>query len=531
VSLAGDLRQRPGWTLVATGLGLFVIFLDATIVNVALPAIQHDLGVGESGVQWVVAAYSLTMAAFMMAGGTLGDVRGRRLAFIAGLVVFSLASAACAAANGIAFLTAARAVQGVAAAVVNVSSLALVGAAFPEARAKAKAIGIWTGIAAVGFTIGPAVGGVLTEAIGWRSVFLIGPVIGAIAIVLTVRFVVESRNPAQRGFDLPGQVLFVVGVGALTFGLIQGPHRGWLSAVIVGAFALAGAALAVFVRAEVRSAEPMMDLRVFRDRVYSTALYAAFAPLFSMYGTLLIVTQYFQNVRDYSPEKAGLLTLTAGVPVVVLSPYAGRIVAARGGRLPTLIGLACATAGAGLLAASHASHVAVLTVSLMLLGAAGALAVASATSVAMSAIPAERSGMASGILSTQRGLGSTAGFAIMGSVLAATVAAVLPQRLEPYIPDTAARTAVVDQVVQQANPQAIVGLIGPGKPLPEQASTDQDVLQATDGAFIAGIRLAMLVAFAVDASALVLVWWLFPRRRARAPDAESHRVKRAEQGR
>jgi len=208
-------RQRQAWTLAATGLGLFTVFLDASIVNVALPAIQDDFDTGESGLQWVVAGYSVTMA-FMMAGGTLGDARGRRLAYVGGLVLFGLASLACSAATGIEMLALARGIQGVGAAVVNVASVALVGAAFTDPGAKTRAIGIWTGIAAVGFGLGPAVGGVLTEHVGWRSVFLINPVVALVAIALTLRFVAESRDPAHRGFDLPGQVLFVVSVGALT---------------------------------------------------------------------------------------------------------------------------------------------------------------------------------------------------------------------------------------------------------------------------------------------------------------------------
>lgn len=510
MSAAGP-TPRAGWTLVATGLGLFMVFLDATIVNVALPDIQNDFGAGESGIQWVVAAYSMTMAMFMMAGATFGDLRGRRLAYIAGIVLFSLASLACAAAPGVAFLTVVRGVQGVGAAVVNVASLALVGAAYREPRAKARAIGIWTGIAAVGFTFGPMIGGVLTEQVGWQSVFLINPIVGAVALLLTVRFVAESSDPANCGFDLPGQVLFIFGVGALTFVLIEAPYLGWGSPAILAGAVAAIVTLTAFVSFELRTPRPMMDLRVFRDPVYSTSIYVVFAVLFCVYGTLLIMTQYFQNVLAYSPEEAGLMTMAMGIPVIVLAPLTGRIVSARGGRWPTLLGLASAVTGAGILVLSSASHIAVTEVALAFVGASGAVAVASATSIAMASIAPERSGMASGILSSQRALGSTAGFAIMGSVLAGTLAIVLPGRLEPYIPDQATLTTVVDQVVADANPQAVTALIGPGKPLPDDVTTDEEILAATDDAFIVGIRVAMLVGFTVVLSALVLAWFMFPR--------------------
>jgi EmrB/QacA subfamily drug resistance transporter len=508
---APEAKGRPAWTLVATGLGLFMIFLDAMIVNVAIPDIQHDFDTGESGIQWVVAAYSLTMAMFMMSGATFGDHRGRRVAYLVGLVLFCGASLACALAPDLAVLVSARGVQGIGAAVVNVASLALVGAAYPDPREKAKAIGIWTGIASVGLVIAPTLGGFMTEQIGWRSIFVFNPIVGLVAFVLTLRFVAETRDPTPRSYDPLGQVLFIVGIGAVTFALIQGPHRGWLSPAILGTFALAAVMLAAFVRVELRSDDPMMDVRVFRSPVYSAAIYTVFAVLFCIYGTIFVVTQYFQNVRAYSPEKTGILMLAMGLPTIFLAPTAGRIVAARGARAPALAGIALAVLGTGLLATAGARFLPVTLIGLCFVGGAGGLAVAAGTSEAMSGISHERSGMASGILSSQRALGSTAGFAVMGSVLAATVSFTLPDKLETLIPNEQQRTEVVDQVVDDANPQAVVALVGPGEPLPDDVTVDDDVLDAADDAFIAGIRLAMLVGFAVALSALVLGWLLFPR--------------------
>jgi EmrB/QacA subfamily drug resistance transporter len=512
--MTGEATSPRGvQTLVATGLGLFMIFLDAMIVNVAIPDIQREFNAGESGIQWVVAAYSLTMAMFMMSGGTFGDHYGRRLAYIIGIVVFCVASVGCGLAPGIEVLVVARGFQGIGAAVVNVASLALVGAAFPDPKAKARAIGIWTGIAAIGLAIGPTLGGFLTEDVGWRSIFLFNPLIGILAIVLTLRFVRESRDPASRSFDVPGQLLFIAGIGALTYALIQGGHSGWLSAVILGSFAAAAVVLVLFVRYELRVRDPMMDIRVFKNGVYDAAIYAVFATLFCVYGTLFVITQYFQNVRTYSPEQTGLLMLAMTIPTIVLSPITGRVVAARGARHPTLIGLGCVAIGTGILAASDASELWVTLVGLMFVGAAAGVSVAAATSEAMGTIPPERSGMASGILSSQRALGSTAGFAIMGSILAVTVSVVLPHDLEPIITDAAQRDQVVDRVVDDANPQAVASLIGPGKPLPDNVAEDDEVLNAADDAFIDGIRIAMLVGFVVSVSSLVIGWWLFPRRR------------------
>jgi EmrB/QacA subfamily drug resistance transporter len=511
----GARTGSPGWTLVATGLGLFMIFLDAMIVNVAIPDIQREFDAGETGLQWVVAAYSLTMAMFMMSGGTFGDHYGRRLGYVAGIAIFCAASVACGLAPGIEVLVVARGFQGVGAAIVNVASLALVGAAFPDPRAKARAIGIWTGIAAIGLAIGPTLGGILTEDVGWRSIFLFNPIIGVLAIVLTYRAVAESRDPASRSFDVPGQLLFIAGIGALTYALIQGGHDGWTSPVILGCFAGAVVMLVVFVRYELHAPDPMMDVRVFTNRVYDAAIYAVFGTLFCVYGTLFLITQYFQNVRAYSPEKTGVLLLAMTIPTIVLSPITGRVVASRGARGPTLIGLSSVVAGTALLA-TDASNLAIALVGIALVGVAAGMSVAAATSEAMGSIPPERSGMASGILSSQRALGSTAGFAIMGSILAVTIAAALPGDLERVLPNQQRRDAVVDRVVDDANPQAVAGLIGPGRPLPRDAAEDRAVLDAADDAFVDGIRIAMLVGFLVSFSALLVSWWLFPRGRDQA---------------
>lgn len=509
--MAGNPRPHGGMTLVATGLGLFMIFLDATIVNVAIPDIQRHFDTGEAGIQWVVAAYSLTMAMFMMTGATFGDLRGRRRAYVIGIVLFSVASAACSAAPTLWFLVGARGLQGIGAAVVNVASLALVGAAFPDPKEKMKAIGLWTGIATIGLAIGPTVGGYLSDEVGWRSIFVFNPVIGVVAIVLTYLFITESRDPAPRSFDVPGQLLFIVGIGALTLALIQAPQSGWLSPEMIGAYVVAIVGLTVFVRTEMRSRDPMMDVRVFRSDVYTTSLYTVFAILFCVYGSLFIVTQYFQNVREYSPEKTGVLMLALSIPSIILAPIAGRITAARGGRGPALIGGVFVVLGTGLWVVGDASRLPLTLVALACLGIAAGIGVPSATSVSMVDISPERSGMASGILSSQRALGSTAGFAIMGSILAITVSTVLPGQIDQYVTDPAQRDEVVSTVADDANPEAITSLIGPGKPLPDDVREDDDVRAATDDVFVDGIRLAMLAGMLVALSALVLGWFVFPR--------------------
>jgi EmrB/QacA subfamily drug resistance transporter len=512
--MSGPTTSNPRGTLVATGLGLFMIFLDATIVNVALPDIQSEFDVGEQGLQWVVAAYSLTMGMFMMSSASIADLHGRRRLFVAGILVFAGASIACGVAPNIVALSFARGAQGVGAAMVNVASLALVSAAYPDPDAKAKAIGAWTGIAAIGLAIGPTLGGILTESVGWRSIFLINGIVGAIAIVLVLRFVAESKDPSNRGLDPVGQILFIVGIGALTYALIEAPHSGWLSPEILLLIVASIVVLVVFVVAELRNRQPMMDVRVFRDPVYSTAIGTIFAVLFGIYGTMLVVTQYFQNVRDYSAIDAGFLMLAMCLPTVVFAPLAGRLAARLGGRRPTLVGVLSLTLGLVVLAVGVGGLLGATLVGLAFIGAAGGLAVAPATSVAMSSIPPDRAGMASGIMSAQRALGSTAGFAIMGSILAMVVSATLPSKLEPLIPDPTERDEAVEAIVDSANPRAAVGLIGPQQPISDvPVSETEGVVDAADDAFVEGIRAALVVATLLAVAALVAGYLAFPRGR------------------
>ena len=509
---AATFSARQRLTLLATSVGLFMIFLDATIVNVALPDIQEDFDAGEQGLQWVVAAYSLTMGMFIMSAATLADQRGRRRVYIAGMALFAGASALCGLAPTLLVLNIGRALQGVGAATVNVASLALVSAAFLDPKAKAKAIGIWTGIASVGLAIGPTVGGFLTETLGWRSIFFVNVGIAAVGILLVRAFVEESHDPTPRGLDLPGQVLFIVAVGALTYALIEGPHSGWLSPVILGLLIGSAVLVVAFVVAELRARDPMMDVRVFRDRVYTVAILTLFAALFAIYGLLLIITQYFQNVEDYSPELAGCLMLAFTVPTIILAPISGGLAGRSGGRRPTLAGMTLLVLGLGVVAAGIGGSLPVVLVGLLLCGCAGGLVVAPTTNVAMASIPPERSGMASGIMSAQRALGSTAGFAIMGSVLAAVVATTLPAKFAPYLSEPALSEAV-DVVVEDANPRAVVSLMGPGEPLPDSITEQDELVEAADDSFVEGIRAAIAVGGGLVLVVLVAGFVVFPKGR------------------
>ncbi len=415
-------------TLVATGLGLFMIFLDALIVNVALPAIQRDYGVGEAGLQWIVTAYSLGMAISIMSAATLADLHGRRKLYVIGIALFTISSVACGLAPNLAVLNLSRGIQGVAAATVNVASLALLSATFSDPKQKARAIGIWTAIASVAVAIGPTLGGVLVQNIGWRSIFLVNVPVGLAVIFLTFRHVAESRDERERHFDLWGQILFIVAIGSLAFAVIEGPKMGWGSALILGLLLLAAGTLAAFIIWERRSPDPMMDLSLFGDRTYRLAIGTIFAVLFAVYGMLLVTTQYLQNVRGFSPIDTGLLLLPFSATQTFVSLKVGVLVGRIGARPPVLTGLLSMILGLAIMAVGVQTGIIVLAVGLVLTALGCSLCMTPTTSLAMTAVPRERAGMASGIMSAQRAIGSTVGFAVLGSILAAWLGATLESR-------------------------------------------------------------------------------------------------------
>ena len=316
-------ENRKWWTLAAVAFGLFMIMLDNTVVNVALPSIQRDLDARLSELEWIVTGYALTFAALILTGGKLADLLGRRRVFISGLFVFTMASLACALAPSAEFLIGARVVQGAGAALMNPATLSIISATFPP-RERGAAIGIWAGVSATALAIGPLVGGLLTEHVGWSSIFYINVPIGAIAIVASFLLIDESRDlsDGQRP-DLPGLVSSGIGLFALTYGLIEGGQKGWTSALILGAFALAAVALALFVVLESRQRAPMLDLSLFRNRTFFGANLTILMVALAMFGVFFFVSLYMQNVLGYSPVKAGAAFLPMTLLITVTAPLTG----------------------------------------------------------------------------------------------------------------------------------------------------------------------------------------------------------------
>jgi EmrB/QacA subfamily drug resistance transporter len=330
--------RRKWWTLGAVAVGLFMIMLDNTVVNVALPSIQRDLGTDLSELEWIVAGYALTFAALMLIGGKLADAYGRRRIFVLGIVVFTLSSLWCGLAGSGEALIAARVVQGVGAALMNPATLSIIAATFPP-KERGTAIGIWAGVSALALAIGPLVGGLLTEHLDWSWVFFVNVPVGVAGILASYVLIDESRDETHERLDVPGLVTSGVGLFALTYGLIEANQYGWSSTRIVGAFAVAAVALTAFVVLERRQRAPMLDLTLFRSGTYAGANLAMLLVALAMFGVFFFVSLYMQNILGYSAVEAGAAFLPMTVMVILVAPVAGKLSDRHGSRWLMVTGM------------------------------------------------------------------------------------------------------------------------------------------------------------------------------------------------
>ena len=401
-------------------LSLFLVGMDVTIVNVALPSIGRDFRAPVSGLQWTVDAYALVVASLLMLSGSVGDRVGRRAVFQVGLCLFTLGSLACSLAPSLGWLIAFRALQAVGGSMLNPVAMAIVTNTFTEPAERAKAIGLWGSVFGLSLALGPVIGGALVDSTGWRGVFWVNIPVGIAAIALTARYVPESRAAVKRRLDPLGQVLVTAVLGTLSYGIIEGPDLGWGSAPVVACFAVAAAATAVLLAWSRRAAQPLLDLRFFRSLPFSGAAVTAITGMCAFSGFLFLITLYLQEVRGYSALTAALFLVPMALVMACSAPLCGRVIAAHGTRAPLLVAGAGITAGGVLLALLTAASPAwYVLLSCVVLGAGMGWVNAPVTNNAVSGMPRSRAGTASGIASTSRQVGSSLGVAVTGSVLAA----------------------------------------------------------------------------------------------------------------
>jgi len=414
---------RPRAVLAVCCLSLFIVGVDNTIVNVALPAIRDDLQASVAGLQWTVDAYTLVLASLLMLAGSTADRVGRRRVFQLGLATFTLASLLCSLAPGLGWLVAARALQAVGGSMLNPVAMSIITNTFTEPRERARAIGVWGAVIGISLALGPVLGGTLVDTVGWRGVFWVNVPVGVAALLLTRAYVPESRAPRARRPDPVGQLLVAAGLAGLVGGVIEGPGRGWHSPLILGLFAGAVVAALLLVRHELRRDEPLIDVRFFRSAPFSGATATAVCAFAALGGFLFLNTIYLQDVRGYSPLTAGLCTLPLAAVTVVAAPLSGRIVGSRGPRGPLVAaGIAIAASALALVGLTAHTSLPQLLATYVVFGTGFGLVNAPITNAAVSGMPREQAGVAAAVASTSRQVGQSLGVAVLGSLVVAGVA-------------------------------------------------------------------------------------------------------------
>ncbi|MEV6925166.1 DHA2 family efflux MFS transporter permease subunit [Dactylosporangium sp. NPDC051485] len=401
-------------------IGQFMVLLDSTIVGAALPDMRNRLHTDLFGLQWIVDAYVLLVAMLLLSGGVFADRFGRKRIYLSGVVVFTLASVVCALAPSLGWLITGRVLQGIGAAALSPGSLALLAAAYPVPQERVKAIGLWAGISGIGLAAGPLAGGILVDAFDWRAIFLVNVPIGVALVLAALPTLGESRNTNAPAIDVPGTILSILGVGALTYGLIEGGAKGWTSGIILGSFAAAVVITIAFLVVEGRRPAPMLPLRLFRNALFTVSNSAMVMVGFALMGSVFFFSQFFVTVQGASVLVAGLETLPTSLGMAIVSPYAGRLAAKYGFRVVVTSGLVLAGLGLLTLGVVHADTGYVnVWWRLTIIGAGFALTMSPLTGAAIQSVNPQEGGLASGISSTSRQIGAVLGVAVLGAIVTA----------------------------------------------------------------------------------------------------------------
>ncbi|NRQ49278.1 MFS transporter [Aeromicrobium stalagmiti] len=409
--------RRNIWALVAVALATFMTYLDNNIINVALPVIEEDLGLSTAGMEWVVSSYILTFAGLMLIGGRLADLMGRRRIFLVGLGIFTAASFAAGLSGNVETLIASRAIQGVGAALLTPTTLAIISATFTDKRERNVAVGIWGAVGALALAAGPLLGGVLSEHVAWEWIFFINVPLGAITAGLAVWAISESRDPVERRLDLWGLVASTISLSTLTFALIEGNGRGWSSSEILGTFAVAALTAAWFVVVETTVEDPMVDLALFRDRVFSGALVSLMLWAFGLFGIYFFTSLYLQSVLGFSPTKAGLTFVPMALCMAVAAASSETIARRFGAHRSVSLGMGLmGVAIASVAIFGQDASMLDLMPSFVAIGIGGGLTMP-LTATVLGIMPQDQAGVASGVFNTSRELAGLLGITVIGVIL------------------------------------------------------------------------------------------------------------------
>jgi EmrB/QacA subfamily drug resistance transporter len=496
--------NRRWWTLAAMCFALFMIMLDNTVVNVALPSIQDDVGASLSGLEWTVNIYTLTFAVLLVTGGRLGDILGRRRMFLFGVVVFALSSAAIGFSPGQGWLIAFRALQGVGAAFMMPATLSIITVTFPPEE-RGKAIGTWAGVSALALAIGPVVGGALAEYVSWRAIFFLNLPVAVGAVAVTLFATHESRDESRHhSIDWPGIAALSVGLSALVLALVEGNAWGWGSGRIVALFAAAAVGLVAFFLIEPRVREPMVDFSLFRAKTFLGANAVAFIVSFAMFAMFFFTALYLQNILGYSPVEAGVRFLPSTLMIVLVAPLAGRLTDRVGPRPLMVGGLVLVSFALFLLTRIDVhSGYGLLLPAFVLMGVGMALVMSPMSTAAMNAVQPEKSGVGSGILSMNRMVGATFGVAAIGALF-------------QHLARDSLSNSLSGSGVSAAQREQIVHNLGAGST--GDGSMPPQIVTAAHDAFIHAFSNGMWLSAGVTALGAVLALVLISPKEATRPD-------------
>ena len=495
-------------------LSVFLVVVDNTIVNVALPSLSRDLGASTSALQWIVDAYSLTFAGLLLAGGGIGDRLGRKLVMQTGLVFFGLFSVLAAVSHSTGELISARALMGVAAAFVFPASLAILTDIFPDHAERQKALGIWGATSGIAVAFGPIVGGALLEHFWFGSIFLVNVPIVVVTFVSGHFLIPTLGRGAARRFDTRGVVVSTVGLVLLVLAIIQGPQWGWGSPATLGCFAAATGLLAAFTLLELRTAEPLLDVRVFAVPRFTSGAVSIAVAFFCLFGFIFVITQYFQFVKGYSTLSAGVHTLPFAIVAAVFTPVGAVLALKVGTRLVVGAGLLCMAAGlvlAGVSSTPHAAFFGPVITAMILLALGLSFITAPATEAVMGSLAAEQVGAGAAVNNTTRELGGTLGVAVLGSVFASAYGPRILHALAGYPVPAPARDAARQSVA------AALAVVGHAP-----AAVQPTIRTAVFAAFDSGLEAACMVAAGVAVLGAVVAFVLLPGRSAGSADRSRH---------
>ncbi len=498
--------SRPWAVLAVLCLSLFMVVLDVTIVNVALPTLGKDLGAGTTDLQWIVDAYTLVFSALLLALGHVGDRWGRKGAMQVGIFLFAVASFLAARSSTIDQLIAARAFMGVGAALVFPATLAILVNTFTDLRQRAAAIGIWSATTGVAIACGPVAGGYLLEHFSWGSIFMVNLPVAVIALVAGAFLLPTSRDPNAGSLDWVGFFLSAIGVALLVWAIIEGPREGWTSTKVLGCFAAAAILLTVFVLWERRQIHPLLDVSVFKDMRFTAASMAVATAFFALFGFIFLITQYLQLVKGFTPLEAGVRTVPFAAATAVMSPVAILLMHRFGTKLVVTAGLLLMGAGFAVASISNAqtAYVGPILISMLLGGSGLALATGPSTDSIMGSLADERAGVGAAVNDTTREIGGTLGVAVIGSVFASVFG--------PHLRDSLTALAVPADVAAQASTSLGAALAMAAQAPPQLSGR---LIDAAKDAFVHGLSAGCYVAVgAVLVGAVVTLIFLPARHRS-----------------